>query len=74
MTLTGRLRLAAAATAVAVPFALQHHPVAPLLLAVAFLVGASRVYLRVHYPTDVAAGHSLGFPAGSGREVQLRQW
>jgi undecaprenyl-diphosphatase len=29
-------------------------------LIVAALVGASRVYLRVHYPTDVVVGQALG--------------
>jgi undecaprenyl-diphosphatase len=51
---------AAAATAVALPFALAGHPLSPGLLAAALLVGASRVYLRVHFPSDVAVGHTLG--------------
>jgi membrane-associated phospholipid phosphatase len=29
-------------------------------LAVALLVGTSRVYLRVHYPSDVLAGQVIG--------------
>jgi membrane-associated phospholipid phosphatase len=40
----------------------------PALLG-AFLVGASRVYLRVHYVTDVVVGQALG--AGAALLVQV---
>ena len=32
-----------------------------LLLALIFLIGFSRIYLRVHYTTDVMAGFAMGF-------------
>ncbi len=37
--------------------------VAFLLLLMAFLVGFSRVYLGVHYPSDIVSGFCLGFAA-----------
>ncbi|MFN0156974.1 MAG: phosphatase PAP2 family protein [Bacteroidota bacterium] len=36
----------------------------PLLLVTAVLIGISRVYLGVHYPTDVLAGVTLGIISG----------
>lgn len=50
----------AAATAVSLPVVLAWPATAPLLLPLVTLVAASRVYLRVHYVTDVVVGMLLG--------------
>jgi undecaprenyl-diphosphatase len=49
-----------AASAVVLTLLLAGHPLGPALLPLVPVVGASRVYLRVHYVTDVAAGLILG--------------
>ncbi|MBK8802382.1 MAG: phosphatase PAP2 family protein [Fibrobacteres bacterium] len=38
----------------------------PFLLPLFVLIAFSRVYLRVHYPTDVLVGAVLGFAVGTG--------
>lgn len=51
---------AAAAFAVAAVVGVAHPVTAPVLLALATVVAASRVLLRVHRPVDVVAGALLG--------------
>lgn len=51
---------ACAAMAVAVSVVLQHPGTGLPLVAIALAVGFTRVYLRVHYVTDVLVGQGLG--------------
>ncbi|MGH7533115.1 MAG: phosphatase PAP2 family protein [Gemmatimonadales bacterium] len=50
----------AAAMAMALPIAILGGPLGLIAVGAAIAVGASRVYLRVHYVTDVLMGQLLG--------------
>ncbi|MEO8633862.1 MAG: phosphatase PAP2 family protein [Gemmatimonadales bacterium] len=62
---------ACAAFAVVTPILLAAPSAGLPLLLVALAVGASRVYLRVHYVTDVVVGQMLGAAAGVVAHVSL---
>jgi undecaprenyl-diphosphatase len=63
---------AAAAMALALPVAFVSPWLALPAVTGALLVGASRVYLRVHYVTDVVVGQVLGAAAALGAGISLR--
>lgn len=62
---------ACAAFAVVTPILLTAPAAGLPLLIVALAVGASRVYLRVHYVTDVVVGQMLGAAAGVVAQLSL---
>ena len=62
---------AAAAMAVAMGVFLAEPVIGIPVMALAFLVGVSRVYLRVHYVTDVVVGQTLGAAAALLLHVSL---
>jgi undecaprenyl-diphosphatase len=50
----------AAATVSALLFSAAIPVLSPIFFSVAMLIGMSRIYLGVHYPSDVAMGFALG--------------
>lgn len=61
----------AAAMSLAIPVLLTTPLAGSACLAVALAVGASRVYLRVHYVTDVVVGQALGAAAAAVAYLSL---
>lgn len=63
---------AATAFAGAVLLSLLAPRLAPAFVVLAILIGVSRVYDGVHYPTDVLAGAALGALVGAGAAAAVR--
>ena len=62
---------AAAASAVGGTIAIAHPLLAPVLLPLAAMIGASRVTLRVHHLGDVVAGMLLGLAGAAAAAILL---
>lgn len=60
----------ASAAAVFAVVAGEDDPLAPVYAVLATLVGASRVHVRIHHPSDVAGGAAVGVALG----IALRAW
>jgi undecaprenyl-diphosphatase len=60
------------ACAIATVLALSFPPLLPALAFLAASIGASRVVLGLHYPSDVGAGAMLGVLIGAGAFAALR--
>lgn len=63
---------AATAFAGAVLLSVLAPRLAPAFLVLATLIGLSRIYDGVHYPTDVLAGAALGALVGAGAAAAIR--
>jgi len=57
---------AAIAFMIAAFFSVRHPRWSPIFLALALMVGLSRVYLGLHYPSDVLAGAAVGLGSTLG--------
>ena len=60
----------ASAAAVFGVVASENDPLAPVYAVLATLVGASRVHVRIHHPSDVVGGAAVGVALG----IALRTW
>lgn len=60
----------ASAAAVFAVVAGEDDPLAPVYAVLATLVGASRVHVRIHHPSDVVGGAAVGVALG----IALRAW
>ncbi|KXG76470.1 phosphatase PAP2 family protein [Thermotalea metallivorans] len=63
-----------AAFAMAFTLSIFFSPWTPLFITLAILVGLSRIYLGVHYPTDVFMGMIIGIVFSVANHILFNQW